>query len=213
MTTRTRKPGAERREQIVSAVLEIVGEQGISALTTATLAEAVGVTSGALFRHFDSIDEMLEETARYAASRIDETFPDDALPASERLHRFTRSRVELLRAQPGIAWLLRSEQSHLALPPGAIVLLQKRVQRSRRFVLAALKEGMADGSVRDDVEPASLFVIVMGTIHTLVGRPRGRRKKTGQLSKESSGAISALMRLIAPCTTPGNGEITNDHSE
>jgi len=199
MSTPTRKPGVERREQIVSAVLEIIGEQGITALTTATLAETVGVTSGALFRHFDSLDEMLEETARYAAALIDETFPDESSPASERLYQFARLRVELLSSQSGIAWLLRSEQSHLTLPPGAVALLNRRVQRSRRFVLKVLKEGMVDGSFRSDVEPSSLFVVVMGTIHTLVGLPRGRQKKANQLSRESSGALSALMRLIAPC--------------
>jgi len=199
MSNQIRKPGVERREQIVSAILEIIGEQGITALTTATLAETVGVTSGALFRHFGSLDEMLEEAARHAAVLIDQTFPEESLPAGERLYLFARLRVELLSSHPGIAWLLRSEQSHLTLPPGAIALLNRRVQRSRRFVLKALKEGMAARDFRDDVEPSSLFVVVMGTIHALVGLPRGRQKRKNQLSRESSGALSTLMRLIAPC--------------
>ena len=44
MKTTLRKKSVDRREEIVKAVLSIIGERGITALTTTTLASEVGVT-------------------------------------------------------------------------------------------------------------------------------------------------------------------------
>ena len=68
---RVRKPAAERRQEITLAVLRIIGERGLTSLTTATLAEEVGVTTGALFRHFASFDEILRETVRHGIRRME----------------------------------------------------------------------------------------------------------------------------------------------
>ena len=99
MTTQERRSGEERREQIAQAVLHIVGTTGITSLTTTALAREIGVTSGALFRHFKSRDEILREAVRYATRQIDETFPDEALPAPERIVGLARNRLQVLRSR------------------------------------------------------------------------------------------------------------------
>lgn len=201
METRTRKSSPERREQIVRAVLRIIGESGITAFTTTTLAREVGVTSGALFRHFATRDEILRESVRYAADRIDQTFPDNSLPAAERLVQLARNRVRVLGSEPGIVWLLRSEQAYLALPSDAVTLLQICVKRSRQFVLDAIREGVSQGSIRDDIEPEILLVLVMGTIHSLFGMPGAGRSAKGKHPQDPDRILAALMKLIAPGQT------------
>jgi AcrR family transcriptional regulator len=42
----------ERRNEIVQAVLDLAGEDGPDAVTTQAIADRIGVTQGALFRHF-----------------------------------------------------------------------------------------------------------------------------------------------------------------
>jgi AcrR family transcriptional regulator len=49
-----RKPTEIRQEEIKRAFLEIVDSEGLHNLSTRKLAEKVGVTEGALFRHFKS---------------------------------------------------------------------------------------------------------------------------------------------------------------
>jgi len=192
MKTITRKSGATRREEIVRAVLRIIDEQGIRALTTTTVSREIGVSSGALFRHFDTRDEILQETVRYVASRVEDTFPDDSLPGGERLALLARSRVELLDSEPGIAWFLHSDQAALALPSDAVAVLEGCARRSRSFVLAALEDGVAEHTIRDDVDPEHLLVMVMGTIHAFVGGRHSRKKP------DAGAVVSALMRVIAP---------------
>jgi len=198
MQESTRKSSAERREQIAQTVLRMIGEQGISAFTTTALAREVGVTSGALFRHFDTRDEMLRESVRYATEMIDATFPDNALSPGDRLMAFARNRVHLLQSEPGIVWLLTSEQARLALTGDAVELLEKRVKRSRQFVLDAIREGVTEGSIRDDINPDVLLVLVIGTIHALQGRAGTHKAAATARSRNSDRVLKALMKMIAP---------------
>lgn len=198
MGARIRKPGTERREEIVKAVLRIIGERGLTSLTTTTLADEVGVTSGALFRHFASRDAILRETVRYALARIEETFPDASLPPTERLLLLARSRVRVLGSDPGLAWLLRSEQAYLTLPEDAVERLRDMVERSRRFLLSAVREGIAQGAIRDDIEPEALLLPIMGTIHALVGMPGVHRLAGGGHRPAPDYVLSALERMLSP---------------
>ncbi len=198
MATRTRKPTSERREEIAQAVLRIIGEQGLTSLTTTRLAQEIGVTSGALFRHFASLDEMLSEAARYGVARIEETFPDESLPPLDRLLELARARVCLLGSDPGLAWLVRSEEARLTLPEPAVRLLLDLVTRSKQVILRALREAAEQGSVRADIEPEILMVPVMGTIHALIGMQGMHRSETDELGREPQRVLAALARLLEP---------------
>ncbi|PIV81662.1 hypothetical protein COW53_03125 [bacterium CG17_big_fil_post_rev_8_21_14_2_50_64_8] len=198
MKNTSRKSSAVRREEIAVAALRIIGERGLASLTTATLAAEVGVTSGALFRHFDSREAMLNEAARFALARIESTFPDPSLPPLKRLFALAENRVRIVGRDPGVAWVLRSEQASLSLPAEAVVHLQDLVKRSKRFVLTALRDGAADGTVRTDIEPEILFVPVMGTIHALIGMA-GVHAAAGRVRGSGTGPVlAALAVLLAP---------------
>lgn len=202
---RIRKPAAERRQEIALGVLRIIGERGLTSLTTATLAEEVGVTTGALFRHFASFDEILRETVRHAVERMNETFPDPSLSPLERLMGLARNRVQLLRSDPGLAWLLRSEQAYLTLPDDAVKSLRVLVRRSRRYLLSALREGALRGCIRADIEPEVLLVPVMGTIHALGGMPGVHHLAPKADATKRDAVLSALERMISPSAATAVG--------
>jgi len=196
--TGVRKPAAERREEILGAVCRIIGERGLASLTTTVLADEVGVTSGALFRHFASREEILDGAVRYALERIGETFPDASLPPLERLLQLGRNRIALFRSEPGIAWLLRSEEASLSLPADAVELLRGQVERSGRYLLDTIREGVAAGAIRDDLEPEHLLVVVMGTIHALAGMPGVHQRARKSRQRDPEPVLAALARMLAP---------------
>ncbi|MGH9389946.1 MAG: TetR/AcrR family transcriptional regulator [Vicinamibacteria bacterium] len=202
VAVRMRKPAAERRQEIGAAALRIVGRRGVTALTTANLAQEVGLTTGALFRHFASLDDVLRETVRQGLEKMEPTFPDASLPPLERISTLARNRVAILSRDPGVAWLVRSEQALLALPEDAVDSLKEFVSRSRRFLLEAIQEGARRGSIRRDIEPEALLVSVAGTIHALVGMPGIHRlaQRSGSVGPER--VLDGLMRMLAP---PGRG--------
>jgi AcrR family transcriptional regulator len=191
-----RKPSAERREEIVRAALEIIGRRGMTALSTQALADAVGVTTGALFRHFPSVDSILEAAVSWAEERIASTFPAADRPGVERLRALAKARVALFVREPGLAWLLRSEQAFLVLPPAAVRRLRGLVRRSRAFIRAAVEQAVAEGDLRDDVPPDVLRVTFTATVHALASPPglQGRA-----VSAPAPGPVLAgLFHLLAP---------------
>lgn len=189
-----RKPTARRREEIAAAVLALLGRGGPRALTTAALADAVGVTTGALFRHFATLDEMLEAAVALAVERLEATFPPRDLPPLARLRALARARVEALRAEPGLAWLLRSEQAVASLPAPAVRRLAAFVRRSRRTLLDTLEEAAAAGEVRRDVPPDLLLVPFTATVHALVGPGGVHARKVPR----PDAVLDALFVLLAP---------------
>lgn len=203
MATRTRKSSAERREEIARAVLHIIGRRGLTSLTMSTLAAQIGVTSGALFRHFKTRDDILREVVRHGVAKIDRTFPDKSLPPLERLFTLARNRIRLLGPDPGLAWLLRSEQAYLTLPQDAVNELRDVARRSRRFLLKAIRDGAADGSIRSDIPPEVLLVPIIGTIHTLIGTPGAAQHAEGKQQRNTSRVLAALERMIIP---PGSAK-------
>ena len=193
-----RKPAAARREEVAQAALRLIGAQGLSALTTATLAAEVGLTTGALFRHFPSLDAVLAAAVATATARVESTFPAPDAPPLDRLLDLAERRVRLLADEPGVAWMLRSEQALLSLPEGVVAELRALGRRSRDFLVAAIRDGARDGSIRADIEPEILVVPVLGTIHTLAGLSavHGRRRRARD--QEIEQVLGALRRLLAP---------------
>lgn len=203
MATRTRRSSAERREEIATAALYIIGRRGLTSLTMTTLAAEIGVTSGALFRHFESRDDILREVVRHAVDKIDRTFPDGSIPPVERLFTLARNRIRLLGPDPGLAWLLRSEQAYLTMPDDAVEELRNVARRSRRFILKAIREGVAEGSIRADIPPEVLLVPIIGTIHAMIGTPGIAMHAEGKQDRNTPRVLAALQRMI---TTPGRAE-------
>ena len=209
MATRTRKPSAVRRREIAEGALRVIGREGATSLTAATLAAEVGLTPGALFRHFASVDRILEAAVELAVERIDGTFPAAELPPLERLRSLARARVELVRGTPGLAWLLLSDQVYLSVPEPAVARLRDLVQRSRAFILAAFSEALERGELRADLTPQTFLPIFTGTIHSLLAAPGvhsapGDSKPGGATSPTPSQVLDTLFTLITPngSTTP-----------
>lgn len=130
--------------------------------------------------------------------RIEETFPPATLPPRERLLQLARKRVRLLGSNPGLAWILRSEQAQLTLPADAVEDLRAVAERSKRFLLAALEEGAREGDIRRDIAPEVLLVPVLGTIHALIGMPGIHRAKSGPRRPDADRVLAALQRMLAP---------------
>jgi len=157
------------------------------------------MTSGALFRHFRSRDEILGLAVENAIAQLEETFPDSALAPMERLMGLARARIRLVRSHPGLAWLLLSEEAMKALPADAVAPLERLVKTSRRYLLDALRAGAADGSIRADIAPEVLVIPVAGTIQMLIRSPGAHGAAFGTRLK-SDRALAALETLIKPTT-------------
>lgn len=162
------QPLTPKQIEIADAALRIIGEQGIAALTTATLAKELGVSSGAPFRHFASREEILDAATQRVSDLVAETYPEETLPPLQRLQGLFLARIDTVGKRTGVARFIFSEQFALALPPAAVERMLDLVRGTRRFVLQALEEGAECGEIRQDLQPKALLPIVLGTLQHLV---------------------------------------------
>lgn len=182
----------DRRAQITDAALALIAERGIASLTTSAVADAVGLTTGALFRHFASLDEVLDSVGARVLELLRGTYPPPGLPALERLARFFDARTTLARSHPGIPRLVLSEQFSHALPEAARRSLREALRETRAFVESAIREAQREGEARDDVAPEALAVIVIGAMQMLVLHAELRSR--GAVSARS--LREALLRVV-----------------
>ncbi|MAF64616.1 MAG: hypothetical protein CMJ84_03000 [Planctomycetes bacterium] len=208
MTSKTRKPTRVRRREIAEAALRVIGERGAPSLTAASLAAEVGLTSGALFRHFASLDEILCEAVEVAVEALERTFPPAELPPIERLERLALERIALVGERRGLAWLLLSDQVYLCVPAEAVERLRALVRRSRAFLLAAFSGGIASGDLRSNVAPETMLAIFTGTVHSLIARGGVHGEAASPASARE--VIGALLALLAAPTSPPIPSEAND---
>jgi AcrR family transcriptional regulator len=188
-----RRPSGARQVELVDAALEIIATQGLQALTTRSLAEAVGLTTGAIFRHFTSLDALRAAVVTRVEEVLEATYPSPSLPPAERLARFVEARSAAVGAHRGVLRLLLSEQFHLALPPGDAARLARAVTRTRKFLVETVREGQGAGAFRADVAPEALAPIIMGTTQVLAWASHAGRR-----AGEGSATVAGLLALLAP---------------
>lgn len=196
--TRTRKPTEVRRREIAEAVLRVIGQQGATSLTAATIAAEVGVTPGALFRHFTSLDGVLEAAVERAVEQVAATFPDPGAVPVDRLMALAAARIDLFAHNGGIAWLLLSDQVYLTLPEPALAHLDDLVRRSREFLLEAIRAGAKDGTIRCDVAPEVLLLLFTGTVHAIVGTAGVHRRVRQPTPTRVLDALRLLLSPVSP---------------
>lgn len=196
----TKKPDEGRRStevrqaELTEAALSIIATRGIAALSTRSLAAHVGLSSGAIFRHFATLDALLDAVAARVEAALDSTFPPSDLPPRERLERFIEARSATVGNHVGILRLMLSDQFQLALPEGGSKRLAGCVKKTREFISECVRKGQAEGTIRDDIDAAALVVIVMGTTRMLAlsnNLPRGK-------ADEARAVREAIVTLLSP---------------
>jgi len=212
-----RKPNGSRKSDIAGAILKVAGREGIGALTMDRLARELGVTSGALFRHFPSRTSMLNEAARLAVTRLEATIPPASLPPLERLRQLLVARARLAAEHGGIPQLVFSEQFGKALPPKASRAVRGVVLRTRDFVVETLREAGARGEIRRDIPAEELALAVIGSVFARALFAAFTAGEGGQPQPDPHAGWDGLRRLLRPPARPSkplsNGPLSNEGAQ
>lgn len=197
---RPRRSTQDRQVELTDAALHLIATRGIAALSTRALAEEVGLSSGAIFRHFRSLDDLLLSVVGRVEEVLAATYPPPELLPLERLRGLVRARSRAVGQRLGILRLVLSEQFLLSLPDGCSARLLACVQQTRRYVESCLQEAQDAGTVRADLPPEVLAPIVMGTIQMLALAP------PAPMAPDLNPVEAGLFKLLAsPAPAPRRG--------
>ncbi len=163
-------PAEERRAVTVETVIELAAEQNPSVITTAAIAKRMGLTQGALFRHFPNKDAILKAVMEWVAerllSRVDKAVEGVSSPLAA-LEAMFMAHVTFVSEHPGIPRLLFGELQRAEVSPAkrmAQTLIQRYGERLHRLIEEGKAQGELDAAL--DVEAAAALFI--GTIQGLV---------------------------------------------
>jgi AcrR family transcriptional regulator len=163
-------PADERRAATVEAVVALAAEQNPSDITTTAIARRMGLTQGALFRHFPTKEAILEAVMVWVTerllARLDEAAEGAASPLVA-LEAIFMTHIDFVSEHPGVPRMLFGElQRPAATLPKQIVqtLIHRYGERLRRL----LEAGRARGELVAELDVNAAAVLFIGTIQGLV---------------------------------------------
>jgi len=134
------------RDGIVSAALRLIAQRGYAGCSIARVAEAAGVATGTVYKHFPSKGALFAEAFRVATSReVDAVSEAAAKPGSrqERVAAAVESFARRARKSPRLAYALIAE------PVDPLVEAERLVFRRayRDIFAAAIADAMDAGEI------------------------------------------------------------------
>jgi AcrR family transcriptional regulator len=150
--------------------VNLAAEQNPAEITTTAIADRMGLTQGALFRHFPNKDAILEATMSWVSerllARVDKAAAGAATPAAA-LEAMFMTHIDFVARHPGVPRMLFGELQRPGetLPKRMVqTLIRQYEQRLRRLMEA----GKAQGELSAELNVDAAAVLFIGTIQGLV---------------------------------------------
>ena len=163
-------PADVRRAITVETVIALAGEQNPCEITTAAIAKRMGVTQGALFRHFANKEAILQAVVEWVAERLTDRIEKAVLGVSSplaALEAIFMAHVNFVAEHPGIPRMLFGELQRPE-ETGAKRRVQQLVRGYKERLGQLVAEGKACGELDAGLEVEAATVLFLGSIQGLI---------------------------------------------
>lgn len=159
-------PADQRRTGTIEALIVLAAEQDPAEITTAALAKRMGLTQGALFKHFPSKDAILESVMEWVADRLLARIDRAAQTASSpiaALEAVFMTHIDFVVEHPGVPRMLIGE-----LQRSGDTVTKRMVRTVLRCyterVIRLMEEGINQGQLDPALDRAAASTLFVGTI-------------------------------------------------
>ncbi|MDG5814032.1 TetR/AcrR family transcriptional regulator [Chitinispirillales bacterium ANBcel5] len=188
---------SNRQLQIIDTAIELIAEGGIQELTMKHLADRIGISEPAIYRHFKSKMEILEALQRLFAGEksifMKQMLKRD-ISAIEKIELIMKYHFTSFAAKPALAAVMFSEgifQNDRRLASAVLAIMQQ----SGDALATIVREGQKASEIRNDIEPQHLVTIILGSLRLMVNRWHLHRY-TFDLLEEGKVFIKSLKTLL-----------------
>ena len=155
-----------RQVEIIEAATKLIGEKGIQNVTTKHLAEEIGFSEPALYRHFKGKTDILVSVLEYFREKM-RTGLDPILTKQdsglEKIHQLIKYQFNIFTNNPAVIMVIFAETS-FQYDKKLSKTVHKLLEQKKQLVMNILNEGIADGSVRNDTDVEQLTSIILGSM-------------------------------------------------
>ncbi len=163
-------PADQRRAEIIDAVVALAAERNPDGITTAAIAERLGLTQGALFRHFPTKQAIWASVMGWVAdtllARLERAAAGQRAPL-DTLEALFGAHVAFVVEHPGIPRMLFGELQNPVETP-AKQLVQTLLQRYAERLVRLVEAGRRDGTIAAEIEPRVAALLFIGSLQGLV---------------------------------------------
>lgn len=163
-------PADERRAATVEAVVQLAAEHNPSDITTTAIARHMGLTQGALFKHFPTKEAILEAVMGWVAERLLTRVDAAAAQASSpraALEAMFMAHVGFVSEHPGVPRMLFGELQRAgdSVPKR---MVQTLIRRYGKRLKAVIEQGKDAGELSPALDSDAAVTMLIGMIQGLV---------------------------------------------
>ena len=159
-TQEQRRAEAERR--VLDSAMTLIAQNGSRAITLAQVGEAAGYSRGIVHQYFGNRAGLLEAVMSDAGTFDVPAYAGNALEQlAELVASYLRNVVD---RTPSSRAFLQLWGEAIAADPVLAPLFAERDASFRTFLAGRIKAGVADGSIRADVDPKSAAVLLLSIL-------------------------------------------------
>ncbi|WP_024539763.1 TetR/AcrR family transcriptional regulator [Comamonas badia] len=191
-------PADARRAATVEAFVDLAARTNPSDISTTAIARHMGVTQGALFKHFPTKEAILEAVMGWVAerllTRVDAAARQAASPLAA-LEAVFMAHVAFVTAHPGVPRMLFGELQRAEMS-GPKRMAQTLIARYGERVRALLAQGKAVGEVRSGVDEGTAALLFIGSVQGLVMQSL-LAGNVGQMGVQAPGVFALFRDALA----------------
>lgn len=154
-----------RRDELLELAAAMFAERGLRATTVRDIADSAGILSGSLYHHFSSKEEMVDELLRgfldWLFARYREIVDAEADPL-QRLQGLFMVSFEAIEHRHAQVVIYQDEAQRLASQP-RFSYIEDRNKQQRKMWVEVLKQGMAEGCFRPDLDVDLVYRFIRDT--------------------------------------------------
>jgi AcrR family transcriptional regulator len=198
-----RLPTEERQGEIVTAALRLARDVSPALITTAEIAALVGVSQGALFKHFPSKDAIWQAAMVWIRTelllRLHQAAESGATPLAA-LAAIFNTHVGFVASHPGVPRLIFHE---LQKPSDSSIKQEVRalLQTYRQLLLRLLEAGVKCGELDARLDHEAAATVFVGLVQGLVMQSMAAGKTTA-LATQAGRVFDLFARGIVAHDAP-----------
>lgn len=163
-------PAKKRIAATVQAVLMLSADRNPNDITTSAIAAIMGLTQGALFRHFLNKEVIWQSVMEWVSdcllSRVDQAIQAAPSPLAA-LEAIFMSHIDFVTQHPGVPRILLTELQRTGTTP-AKKMAQSLLREYEQRLQAVIETGKTFGELAAAVSTESAATLFVGTIQGLV---------------------------------------------
>lgn len=161
---------ASRQAEIVDAALRLAQERSPALITTTDIAQAIGVTQGALFKHFENKEALWLAAMEWVREQLMERIEAAAAgspDALQALRQVFEAHVDFVARHPGVPRLIFHELQQPADSPlkESVRALMKSY---RQLLMGLLKQATQAGQLDPELDAPAAATLFVGIMQGLV---------------------------------------------